>query len=599
MLKQVYFMSIVFTLFFTAINICGEIRYVSKTGSSTIPYTTWETACDSLQKCLQYCSSNDTVYVDRGVYKEALYLKDKKITVIGVDTDECIIDGTGINGIFEKYVLCYLSGGPVIMENLTFKKKIVESYYYVYAIVSADGNNIIKNCKIDSTYTGINLYDGGSVNNTILNRVNEGISLHGYSTTTVFQFNIKNNILFIVPIQAYSKGIYLHSGTCDINNNVLSIPLDENNGTGIEVAGNDKISIKNNLVYGFGNAIISTSYYGSPTDTTFIINNTLLNSVRSAVAIGNMPKLFIIKNNILAHNGKGLYSYGYQGKLDYNMFYNTHGVLYTNLPTGAHDIIADPMFVNDVKPSLGGDYDFRLQMYSPAIDRGDPTILDADGSRSDLGMYGGPLGVKYDYRDLPPKLVTGLTAEYDDFENIVKLKWKPSGAADLRKYKIYKDLNPNFTIDSTKQLGQTTDTLYCDTLNKGTQKIYYKVTAEDNTGNESSPSAEINVTITQNEETVITGSYNYELYQNYPNPFNPSTTISYSLKNQGEVRIKLYTITGELIKTLQFGIKNKGYNETKIDMTGYTSGIYLYRIEVTGNGKIPVFNDLKKMVYLK
>ncbi|MFH0735783.1 MAG: hypothetical protein V2B16_14050 [bacterium] len=46
-------------------------------------------------------------------------------------------------------------------------------------------------------------------------------------------------------------------------------------------------------------------------------------------------------------------------------------------------------------------------------------------------------------------------------------------------------------------------------------------------------------------------------------------------------------------------LKNKGYNEKNIDLSGYTSGIYLYRIEVTGNGKIPVFNDLKKMVLLK
>ena len=91
----------------------------------------------------------------------------------------------------------------------------------------------------------------------------------------------------------------------------------------------------------------------------------------------------------------------------------------------------------------------------------------------------------------------------------------------------------------------------------------------------------------------------YALYQNYPNPFNPSTTISYNLKDQSEVRIKLYTITGELIKTLNEGVKAKGYSETKIDMSGYSSGIYLYKIEVTGNGKIPVFSDLEKMMLLK
>ena len=120
--------------------------------------------------------------------------------------------------------------------------------------------------------------------------------------------------------------------------------------------------------------------------------------------------------------------------------------------------------------------------------------------------------------------------------------------------------------------------MFNDSLNKGTLKVYYKVTAVDSIGYESSPSTEISVTITENEEVEITENYTYELYQNYPNPFNPCTTISYSLKDPGEVRVKLYTITGELIKTIIEGIKNKGYNETKIDLSTYSSGIYLYRL---------------------
>ena len=50
------------------------------------------------------------------------------------------------------------------------------------------------------------------------------------------------------------------------------------------------------------------------------------------------------------------------------------------------------MFVKDTIPTANGNYDFHLQKYSPAIDKGDPTILDVDGSRSDIGMFGGPLG---------------------------------------------------------------------------------------------------------------------------------------------------------------------------------------------------------------
>ncbi len=45
----------------------------------------------------------------------------------------------------------------------------------------------------------------------------------------------------------------------------------------------------------------------------------------------------------------------------------------------------------DVAPGFVADDDFHLAEGSPAIDAGDPAILDTDGTRSDLGVFGGPL----------------------------------------------------------------------------------------------------------------------------------------------------------------------------------------------------------------
>ncbi|MDP2362870.1 MAG: hypothetical protein Q8M94_03770, partial [Ignavibacteria bacterium] len=33
----------------------ATIRYVSKSGTSTPPYTNWQTAADSIQKCINIC----------------------------------------------------------------------------------------------------------------------------------------------------------------------------------------------------------------------------------------------------------------------------------------------------------------------------------------------------------------------------------------------------------------------------------------------------------------------------------------------------------------------------------------------------------------
>jgi len=86
----------------------------------------------------------------------------------------------------------------------------------------------------------------------------------------------------------------------------------------------------------------------------------------------------------------------------------------------------------------------------------------------------------------------------------------------------------------------------------------------------------------------------YELCQNYPNPFNPRTVIRFSLLEENSVTIKIYSILGELVKTL---IDNKKYEigtyEIEFDATGIPSGIYFYRINA---GKL---NETKKMILLK
>jgi hypothetical protein len=77
-------------------------------------------------------------------------------------------------------------------------------------------------------------------------------------------------------------------------------------------------------------------------------------------------------------------------------------------PTGSSgNISADPRFI---APSSGN---FGLGSGSPAIDAGDPALHDADGSRADMGLFGGPDGDTPPTPPPPPPPGTGPVLEAD------------------------------------------------------------------------------------------------------------------------------------------------------------------------------------------
>ncbi|MDP2366486.1 MAG: T9SS type A sorting domain-containing protein, partial [Ignavibacteria bacterium] len=69
------------------------------------------------------------------------------------------------------------------------------------------------------------------------------------------------------------------------------------------------------------------------------------------------------------------------------------------------------------------------------------------------------------------------------------------------------------------------------------------------------------------------------LYQNYPNPFNSSTVIKYQIPEEKKVRINLYNILGEKIKSFIDEYKNAGTYSLTINSDELPSGVYLYTLE--------------------
>ena len=90
----------------------------------------------------------------------------------------------------------------------------------------------------------------------------------------------------------------------------------------------------------------------------------------------------------------------------------------------------------------------------------------------------------------------------------------------------------------------------------------------------------------------------FALEQNYPNPFNPSTEIRFTVPTASDVRVIVYNMVGQQIRTLFTGQAEQGTRVIRWDGkddrgNGVGSGVYVYRMNAGG------FVSTRKMILLK
>jgi hypothetical protein len=74
----------------------------------------------------------------------------------------------------------------------------------------------------------------------------------------------------------------------------------------------------------------------------------------------------------------------------------------------------------------------------------------------------------------------------------------------------------------------------------------------------------------------------FRLDQNHPNPFNPVTSISYCTPRDGEVTLKIFTVTGREVETLVSGFHTAGEYHVEWCADALPCGVYVCRFRGPG-----------------
>jgi hypothetical protein len=208
------------------------------------------------------------------------------------------------------------------------------------------------------------------------------------------------------------------------------------------------------------------------------------------------------------------------------------------------------------------------------------------------GNYAGTSGtqgnfsiVKLTYDDPIPVELTSFTASASG--NNVFLNWSTASETNNQGFDIQrKSLNSDYeSVGFVTGFGTTTEARsysFTDEVAKGTYT--YRLKQLDFDGSfEYSSEIEVDVNIPSV----------YSLEQNYPNPFNPSTTINFSLANEGFVKLAVYNTLGQEVITLVNEVKESGAHSVTFDASVLTSGAYFYKLETAQ------FSQTKKMLLTK
>jgi len=185
-----------------------------------------------------------------------------------------------------------------------------------------------------------------------------------------------------------------------------------------------------------------------------------------------------------------------------------------------------------------------------------------------------------------------------------ELAWKAEGAYVIFEWQEPEDTNAtllgyylyNDADYKSARINKDVTSYQFPIWTLGVEKTFH-VTAMYEEG-ESEPSNKETVVGSLSEDDINAAPIVTRLGNNYPNPFNPSTTIYFDLNENGFVRLDVFNIRGQMVRTLVEGDLIQGRHFTEwngLDNSGnyVGSGLYLYRLETNNH------SETRRMILMK
>ena len=132
----------------------------------------------------------------------------------------------------------------------------------------------------------------------------------------------------------------------------------------------------------------------------------------------------------------------------------------------------------------------------------------------------------------------------------------------------------------------------------GSFNVWFDVTYEDSCGNQYHVRLDPEFGIDGEDVGTPEAITAHRLGQNYPNPFNPITTIDYQIPIRSRVSLKIFDVSGKLVRTLVDEYEGAGSHDALWDGKdsfgkAVASSIYFYELRAGS------YRETKRMVLLR